>query len=213
MVHDTRSLCVSSIRIVLASAASLRFRVFSHDVKQAYVQSKYSMGRNVHVEPRLDDRHLFGLKQDETLESELPLNGVCDGGDYWGVTVYKHNVKDFGMSSTPGDQSIYVKTSKRDGSVAVDGVTSNYVDDSINAGNDLLERLTELTLKQFESKSRVYDKFDSYGAHVSATSKHTFQLDQRYYVTNLATLPKGTSLTIFVVRVLCSLGSGIPAPT
>lgn len=59
-----------------------------------------------------------------------------------------------------------------------DGVTGNYVDDGINAGNSILENLIELTPERFESKPRVYDSFDFNGAHVSTVSKHAFKIVQ-----------------------------------
>lgn len=94
MVHDASGLRASSILIILAVAACLGFRLFSHDVTQAYLQSKYRMTHDVYVDPKPADRHLFGIGDEELLKLELPLYGVCDAGGYWGITVFEHNVNE-----------------------------------------------------------------------------------------------------------------------
>lgn len=68
MVHDAGSLRASFIRIVLSTAACLRFRVFSHNITQIYLQSKYKMSRDVFIEPKPKDRRLFDLAQNEVLQ-------------------------------------------------------------------------------------------------------------------------------------------------
>lgn len=55
MVHDVRTLRVSSIRIVLPVAAIMGFRLFSDYVTQEYFQSKSSLTREVYIRPRQDD--------------------------------------------------------------------------------------------------------------------------------------------------------------
>lgn len=197
MVHDASSLRASSIRIILAVAACLGFRLFSHDVTQAYLQSKYRMTRDVYVDPKPADRHLFGIGDEELLKLELPLYGVCDAGDYWGITVFEHNVNDLGMLSAPGDASLYVKRSTPKDDSSVDGVSGMYVDDSINAGNERFEQLTEMTLQKFESKPRTYDDFDFFGAQIRTILPHTFTFDQRHYSSNLAQLPTDASFEDF----------------
>lgn len=96
-VHDASSLRASSVGLILFAAASLDFCLFSYDVAQAYLQSKYRMTRDVYISPRLEDRELFGLNNGEILKLTMPLYGICDAGDYWSVTVHEHNVKDLGM--------------------------------------------------------------------------------------------------------------------
>lgn len=55
IVHDTATLRASSIRLILAGAAVLWFRIFSHDVSQAYMQSKYKLIRNLYLSPKKRD--------------------------------------------------------------------------------------------------------------------------------------------------------------
>lgn len=51
IVHDTSTLRASSIRAILSVAGVSGFRIYSHDVTQAYLQSKYKMTRDVYIQP------------------------------------------------------------------------------------------------------------------------------------------------------------------
>lgn len=59
MVHETSSLRASSTRPILSVAACLQFRVWSHDVHKAYLQSKHRMTRDVCIRPKPADGDLF----------------------------------------------------------------------------------------------------------------------------------------------------------
>lgn len=152
MVYNEGSLEASCFRIVPSTAACFCFRVFSHYDTQAYLQSKYNMNRDVFIDAEPKDHQLFNLAQNEVLQLNLPLYGVCDTGDYWGITINEHNENNLSMLPAPSDQSLYIKKSTKNGELRVDGVTGTYVDDSINAGNSIFQKLTELTLKTFELK-------------------------------------------------------------
>lgn len=103
MVHDSSSLCASSVRDILAGTACLGFRLFLHDLTQAYLQSKYRMTHDIYVDPKAANRHLFEIGDEELLTLELPLYEVSDARDYWGITIFEHNVNDLRMLSAPGD--------------------------------------------------------------------------------------------------------------
>lgn len=47
MVHSTSTLRAASIRIIVSIAAIKRFRIFSHNVTQAYLQCKYELLRKI----------------------------------------------------------------------------------------------------------------------------------------------------------------------
>lgn len=59
VVHDTSTLRAASIRIILSVAAIERFRIFLHDVTQAYLQSKYELSRKIYIRPKREDLHLL----------------------------------------------------------------------------------------------------------------------------------------------------------
>lgn len=144
MVHDTSTLRSTSIRLIRSTAAIRNLRILSHNVTQAYLQSNHKLTRKIHI--RFKKQHLktFGLNEDDLLELNKPLYGLCDAGDYWGVTIDEHLINDLGMCPVLGDSSLYIKRS----SGCLDGMTGTYVDDCLNAGTSEFEKLTEHTPRQ-----------------------------------------------------------------
>lgn len=103
MVHDASRLRPSSICRILAVAACCRFRIFSVDVTQAYLESRYRMKWDVYIDPEPSNKHLFDLKESEVLKLELLLYGVCYAWDYWRVTVHQHDIYGLGMDPASGE--------------------------------------------------------------------------------------------------------------
>lgn len=143
MLHGTSSVRALSIRTILLVAACLGFWFFSHDVTQALLQSKQRMRREVTVELKPADKHIFGAKVEETLKLELPLHGVCDARDYWDNAVWEHKVNDLEMLPAPGNASLCIKRSISKNISSVHGVSRMYVNDSTNACNKRFVQLTE----------------------------------------------------------------------
>lgn len=193
MVHDTATLRSSSVRLLLSIAAVKGFRVFSHDVNQAYVQSKDKLTRQVFIMPRKEDRDLLGITDDEILELILPLYGICDAGDYWGVTVEYHVQDDLDMTPCIGDAAMYVKLV--DG--VLQGIMGVYVDDNLNAGTTEFEEMTRESLEKFDSKPRVYDDFAFFGSDVSTSAPGSFLLSQSRYAKRLSFIEKGCTYVQF----------------
>lgn len=76
IVHDTATLRSSSIRFILSVAAIKVFRLFSHDVNQAYIQSKDNLGRRIFILPKQEDLDILCVTDDDVLELLRPLHGV-----------------------------------------------------------------------------------------------------------------------------------------
>lgn len=57
--------------------------------------------------------------------------------------------------------------------------------------------LTEQKLKKFESKTRVYEKFEFYGIHAITLLRHMFQIDQQPYASNIYILPENATFDDF----------------
>lgn len=51
-----------SIKIILSYASIKRVRVFSHDVKQAYLQSEHELSREIYLRSKSNDLNYFNLK-------------------------------------------------------------------------------------------------------------------------------------------------------
>lgn len=57
MVHDVSTLCSSPMRLILSVAAVKRFRLFSYNIGQDYVQSKEKLSRQIFIRPRKEPRN------------------------------------------------------------------------------------------------------------------------------------------------------------
>lgn len=194
VVHDISTIRASSIRLILSVSAVMGFRLFSHDVTQAYLQSKYELTRKIYVQPKEKDLDIFGLKKGELFELNKPLYGICDAGDYWGVTMDEHIVNDLHMTPMAGDAALYVKKNEVGETI---GITGTYVDDSLNSRTPEFEKLSESTLKMFESKPRLYDRFDFFGAQIDTSNGAVLFLTQSYYINSLDVLPISATFADF----------------
>jgi len=108
VVHNRSALRQSSSQILVSTSAVLGFRIFSHDVNQAYLQSN-DKSREVFIQPRARDARYFNVRDDEVLQVLLPLYGLPDAGDYWDVAVLDHVENELGMERLVGDPHLFVK--------------------------------------------------------------------------------------------------------
>lgn len=122
---------MSSIRLILGAAAKYGFRLFSHDIKQAYLQSKDKLTCSIFIRPKEEHMKILSLSRGELLELTKPLYRLCDSGDYWGVTTENHLCNDLGMSSMLGDDARHFKI----GANGVKSITGRYSDNTFNAGD------------------------------------------------------------------------------
>lgn len=91
------------------------------------------------------------------LKLEIFLYAVCDAGDYRGITVQEHNMKELGMLPTRGDPSLYICRAQGEGDGQKIGVSDSYVGDGINAGTSDFECNMEATLRHIVSReSRTF---------------------------------------------------------
>jgi len=148
--------------MVNVSPAIFGFRIWSHDISQAYLQSSELLQRKVYLKPSKE----FKLSEDKLLELRKPLYGLSDSGDYWNYTMSKHLEKDLNMTPTVGDMSLFSKCI--DNKLA--GLIGTYVDDSLICGNKEFEDLSKITLAKFESRERDYDNTKFAGFQVKTMS-------------------------------------------
>lgn len=80
LVDDVSTLRQSIIRLKLPIAAVKCFKIFSHDVTQAYLQSEDPFTSDVYVMPKTCDRQYFSMYDDQVLKLLKPLCGTSDGG-------------------------------------------------------------------------------------------------------------------------------------
>lgn len=72
-----------------------------------------------------------------------------------------------------------------------------YVDDMINAGDQSFQLHAMSTLKVFESKPRVYDQFDFFGAQIRTLHDGMMSMSQRYYARTLRVVDKKATFEEF----------------
>lgn len=147
----------------------------------------------MYIPVKKQDLDVFDLKEDELLELLNPLYGLCDAGDYYGVTIEEHAINDLGMTALLSDSALYAKFA---GGRLI-GISGLQVDDCLNAGNKEFEELTNLTFQKFESKLRVYSNFDFFGTQIRTIAPGKYYVGQPYYAKNISTLPTNASFEEF----------------
>lgn len=196
VVHNLATLRQRSTRILVSTAANLGLRLFADDITQAYLQSEDRYTRQVYLRPRPADRYLFDLKEGEILLLLRPLYGMCDAGDYWHATLSGHVENDLLMAPLTSDPAMYVKQGIN-GDIL--GLLAAYVDDILMAGDERFQEQTELTLRRFEAKRRLYDKAEFVGVTVSTSTgqPRVLSLGQPVYADRLTLLPKDATFKAF----------------
>ena len=193
MVHNITNLRQSSTRIIVSVAAIKGFRIFSHDVTQAYFQSEEKLTPQVFLLPKKTDVEHFGLSQDEIVELMRPIYSMTDAGDHWGVTIDHHAKDDLGLVPLLGDPSLYIKRNDED----LDGLLGMCVDDGCLAGDKVMQSLTELTLQRFDSRPREWDNFEFFGTSIFTVKNGHFLVSQKAYINRLKPLLLDASLELF----------------
>lgn len=144
LIHNVTSLRQSSVRVILSFGVNMGYRVYTHDVTQAYTQSEDPLSREIYLRPKQKDLEYFGIQENEVLKLVKPTYRTTDGGDYWDGTVANHIQQDFRMNPKTGDASLYAKFSHND--KAAIGTLGMLFDDGLLAGSDEFQRLTEKLL-------------------------------------------------------------------
>lgn len=68
-----------------------------------------------------------------------------------------------------------------------------YVEDLLEAGDQSFQEHARSTLNLFESKPRIYDRFDFFGSQIRTLHDGTMKMSQRYYARALKPMnAKGT---------------------
>ena len=188
LVHNATTLRQSSTRVITALAAIMGFRIWSHDISQAYLQSAGTLLREVYLKPSKE----FELSANQLLKLLKPLYGLADSGDYWNFTFANHIKNDLHMSNTAGDLSLFFKFANG----KLSGLMGTYVDDSLLAGTKEFLMHTDKTLKKFDSKDREYDNTRFAGVYIE-TLQDGFKLHQKEYIKRLKNLSTSCSFKEF----------------
>ena len=200
IVHNITTLRQSSVKIVVSTSAVMNFRIFSHDVTQAYLQSDEGLSREIYLRPRKEDLKFFGIHDGQLLQLIRAFYGVTDAGDYWGVTFDKHVKQDLEMEPTEVDPSLYIK--KSNGQLS--GLLGSYVDDCLHGGDEEFQDLTEKTLQRFDSRPREWDNVEFLGVSIltrwtenDGINRRCFKLGQPEHLSKVLKVPLDISFHRF----------------
>ena len=174
-------------------ASVFGFRIFTHDVTQAYLQNESTLTLDVLLNPKREDKFMFELRDGEILKLILPLCGMGDSKDYWIVTVDKHTKQDLGMRPMASDPSLYIV--QQNGSV--EGLKGVYVDEFLLAGEKSFQVLTEATIRKFDSREREWENVEFFGNNINSAQNKYYSVDQTKYCNRLVPLPTDVSLQSF----------------
>ena len=200
IVHNITTLRQSSVKIVVSTSAVMNFRIFSHDVTQAYLQSDDELSREIYLRPRKEDLKFFGIQDRQLLRLKRALYGVTDAGDYWGVTFDRHVKQDLQMQPIETDPSLYIKLCNGQFS----GLLGSYVDDCLLGGDKEFQNLTEKTLERFDSRPREWDNVEFLGVsifthweEVDGIKHRCFKLGQPEHLSKILKIPLDISFDGF----------------
>ncbi len=179
LVHDSTTVCQSSIRMLVSIATMFGFRLWSQDITQAYIQSASPLLRDVYLKPTKE----LEIPADSVLKLLKPLYGLADSGDYWHSTFQKHIKQDIGMENTAADMSLFFKRAHK----SLRGLLATYVDDTLCTGTRDFERDTSKTEQKFETKKREYGRMRFAGTYIESQNDRA-HIHQKSYIERLITL-------------------------
>ena len=160
----------SYIRTLIATDAISGMRLWTQDISQAYLQSVRGLMRNIYVRPTKE----FKLKQGELLKLLMPIYGLCERGEFWHETFFKHLHYELRMRPTAGDLSFFFKVLHG----KLQGVVGTYVNDTLCAGRMDFEKESEITGRTFVAEKREYEKIIFAGVQVEPADDG-YQLHQK----------------------------------
>lgn len=172
--------------------------MYTRDVSQAYVCSKFELLRDVYVVPPKE----ANCSPDVLWLLLKPLYGLPESGALWYETYFEHNSSQLGLTSTVFDPFLWYRhtasaaplslpdqyTQQFRKGASLDGILSLQVDDSIGAGSADFLANEESAAVAFPTKGRnmIQTKSASFnGSEIFRSTSGAYHMHQRQYVTDL----------------------------
>ena len=173
---DSPTMNKSSLRMILALAASKNWLLETTDIKSAFLQGD-KINREVFVKPpreaKLDKGYLWRL--------EKCLYGLCDASKMW-YTRIKTSLLRLGFEISKLDPAVFYYKNKKNEIIGLVGV---HVDDFIHCGSDSFNKYVILPLmEEFKVGKNEKGSFMYTGFKITQDSDGIV-LDQTDYVKNL----------------------------
>jgi Reverse transcriptase (RNA-dependent DNA polymerase) len=193
IVLDTATLSQRGARMIFAMAAIFGWKVWTEDVRQAYIQTTGRLVRDVFLTNLHGAEAELKLKPHEALRLLRPLYGLTEAGDLWHAEFTSQYRDKFGMVELQSEPALYAKFTED----VIRGVTGLYVDDTISAGTNEYEAWTKKK-SAFETQPREFDQGNILGQQFSRdVQTGRITLTQEAYARKLKHLQIGESFAAY----------------
>ncbi len=170
IVNEAPTVTRSSVRLIIALSKILRFKLWTRDVTQTFLQSKDALKRDMYIRaPRGQNvMEMLGSNKPYFLKAEKPLYGLCESPGNWWATFRDHHIKTLGTKHSVMDPCLFWKCSED----SLQGLQIVLVDDTLSTGTDSFMNIEEDASKVFETKARTTDfLFTFNGITIESDSK------------------------------------------
>lgn len=112
IMYDTTTLRSCSFRLIVYFSPLYNLRLFSHDVKQSYLQTKQNLSCKVYIPSKPENISLYWIQSDELMDLNKPLHGIYEACGYWEVTFDEHIMNYTGTTPVAADTAFRVERSE-----------------------------------------------------------------------------------------------------
>ncbi len=189
MVHSSSTLQPHSNRLLLTMSLIFKFKIWTSDVRQAYLQSLIELNRDIYLKNLPEE---FDLPADIYLKLLKPLYGLCDSGDLWCETLDIHHRKDLDMKPFKLDHALYYYINNG----KLKGLSGSYIDDIIRTGDEEFKQMSNKTNRKFEMAADEELPSEFTGFIIKRQNENIF-ISQSHYLQKLSILPKEASFSDF----------------
>jgi hypothetical protein len=188
IVHDQLG-----ARMIFTMAAIFGWKVWTEDVRQAYLQTSGRLSRDVFLTYLNGAEAELRLKPHEALRLLRPQYGLAEAGDMWHFEFSSQYRDKLGMQELKSEPALYAKF-KED---VLRGPTGIYVNDTISTGTEEFEYRTKQE-NSYETQPREFNQGNILGQQLFRDEKdgHIY-LTQEVYARSLKHLLRGDTFVAY----------------
>jgi Reverse transcriptase (RNA-dependent DNA polymerase) len=132
IVHDTARLSQRGTRLLFALAAIFGWKVWTEEVRRAYIQATGRSLRDVYITSLNGAENELRLKPHDALRLLRPLYGLAEAGDLWHSEFPSKHKNELGMQELESEPALYAKFCAD----LICGMTGLYADDTTLSGTN-----------------------------------------------------------------------------
>jgi Reverse transcriptase (RNA-dependent DNA polymerase) len=191
IVHDASAVSQRGIRLVFALAAIFGWKLWTEDVRQAFIQTAGTLLRNVYLVNLRGAEAELHLRPEQALRLLKPLYGLADAGDLWHAEFSDHHREILRMEELDSEPALYAKFQAD----FISGMTGLYVDDTVSAGTHHFEKWSAAK-NPYETQSRTFNEGDVLGQQFSRNpTTGRITVSQEKYARTLQVLEHDSSFS------------------